>query len=93
MDAPLYSRPAPLQFGSTRQVLDVSRSGARIYSDEFHAEGSQLELELFLAVKLAFDPQGLLNPGKAVPTLARCAEFGRGRVHRGALPHPGLPRF
>jgi hypothetical protein len=49
LQAPLYSRPARLQFGSTRQVLDVSRSGARIYSDEFHSEGSQLELELFLA--------------------------------------------
>jgi glycolate oxidase len=51
------------------------------------------ELELFHAVKRAFDPRGLLNPGKAVPTLARCAEHGRMRVHRGELPHPGLPRF
>ena len=51
------------------------------------------ELELFMAVKRAFDPQGLLNPGKAVPTLARCAELGRMRVHGGALPHPELPRF
>jgi glycolate oxidase len=51
------------------------------------------ELELFLAVKRAFDPRGLLNPGKAVPTLARCAEYGRMHVHGGKLPHPGLPRF
>jgi glycolate oxidase len=51
------------------------------------------ELERFLAVKAAFDPQGLLNPGKAVPTLARCAEFGRMHVHRGELRHPELPRF
>ena len=51
------------------------------------------ELELFHAVKRAFDPQGLLNPGKAVPTLARCAEYGRMRVHGGQLPHPELPRF
>jgi glycolate oxidase len=51
------------------------------------------ELELFMAVKRAFDPHGLLNPGKAVPTLARCAEFGRMRVHAGRLPHPELPRF
>jgi glycolate oxidase len=51
------------------------------------------ELELFHAVKRAFDPRGLLNPGKAVPTLARCAEHGRMRVHGGALPHPELARF
>jgi glycolate oxidase len=51
------------------------------------------ELEHFHAVKRAFDPQGLLNPGKAVPTLARCAEYGRMRVHGGKLPHAELPRF
>ncbi|MEA3194137.1 MAG: glycolate oxidase [Betaproteobacteria bacterium] len=51
------------------------------------------ELELFRAVKRAFDPAGLLNPGKAVPTLARCAEYGRMRVRGGHLPHPELPRF
>jgi glycolate oxidase len=51
------------------------------------------ELELFHAVKRAFDPHALLNPGKAVPTLARCAEFGRRHVHAGAAPHPELPRF
>jgi glycolate oxidase len=51
------------------------------------------ELERFLGVKRAFDPQGLLNPGKAVPTLARCAEFGRMHVHHGELKHPELPRF
>jgi glycolate oxidase len=51
------------------------------------------ELELFGAVKRAFDPRGLLNPGKAVPSLARCAEYGRMRVHGGKLPHAELPRF
>jgi glycolate oxidase len=51
------------------------------------------ELEVFRAVKQAFDPRGLLNPGKAVPTLARCAEYGRMRVHGGRLPHAELPRF
>src|SRR3954469_731710 len=51
------------------------------------------ELAQFHAVKAAFDPDGLLNPGKAVPTLHRCAEFGRMHVHAGQLPHPDLPRF
>src|SRR5690242_7911391 len=51
------------------------------------------ELAAFFAIKRAFDPRGLLNPGKAVPTLARCAEYGRMHVRGGALPHPGLPRF
>jgi glycolate oxidase len=51
------------------------------------------ELELFHAVKRAFDPRGLLNPGKAVPSLAHCAEYGRMHVRGGALPHPELARF
>ena len=41
------------------------------------------ELETFHAVKAAFDAHALLNPGKAVPTLHRCAEFGRMHVHAG----------
>ena len=44
-------------------------------------------------VKCAFDPEGLLNPGKVFPELHRCAELGRLHVHRGALPFPDLPRF
>jgi glycolate oxidase len=51
------------------------------------------ELEQFHAVKNAFDPDGLLNPGKAVPTLHRCAEFGAMHVHHGQLAHPKLERF
>jgi len=51
------------------------------------------ELETFHALKRAFDPNGLLNPGKAVPTLARCADYGAMRVHGGRLPFPHLPRF
>jgi glycolate oxidase len=51
------------------------------------------ELELFHAVKHAFDESGLLNPGKAVPTLHRCAEFGRMHVHAGQDRFPELPRF
>ncbi len=52
-----------------------------------------LELSQFHAVKAAFDPEGLLNPGKAVPTLHRCAEFGAMHVHHGQLPFPELERF
>ena len=51
------------------------------------------ELQAFHRLKAAFDPAGLLNPGKAVPTLHRCAEFGRMHVHRGETRFPELPRF
>jgi len=51
------------------------------------------ELEQFHAIKSAFDPVGLLNPGKAVPTLHRCAELGAMHVHKGKLPFPDIPRF
>jgi glycolate oxidase len=50
-------------------------------------------LAAFHGIKHAFDAAALLNPGKAVPTLARCAEFGRMHVHRGAEKFPDLPRF
>jgi glycolate oxidase len=51
------------------------------------------EIELFLAVKHAYDPHGLLNPGKNIPTLHRCAEYGRMHVRGGQLPFADLPRF
>lgn len=51
------------------------------------------ELSQFHAIKHAFDKKGLLNPGKAVPTLHRCAEFGAMHVHHGELPFPELERF
>lgn len=51
------------------------------------------ELETFHSIKAAFDPDGLLNPGKAVPTLHRCAEFGRMHVHGGQLKFPEIERF
>jgi glycolate dehydrogenase FAD-linked subunit len=52
-----------------------------------------LELAVFHAIKRAFDEHELLNPGKAVPTLHRCAEFGRMHVHAGQEKFPDLPRF
>lgn len=52
-----------------------------------------LELETFHRIKSAFDPNSLLNPGKAVPTLHRCAELGAMHVHHGKLTHPELERF
>lgn len=51
------------------------------------------ELTQYHAIKAAFDESGVLNPGKAVPTLHRCAEFGHMQVHNGELPFPDLPRF
>ena len=54
---------------------------------------SEAELSTFHAIKAAFDEEELLNPGKAIPTLHRCAELGAMHVHHGKLPHPNLPRF
>jgi glycolate oxidase len=54
---------------------------------------SPAERAQFLAVKQAFDPLELLNPGKVIPTLHRCAEYGKMHVHRGMLPFANLPRF
>ena len=51
------------------------------------------ELQVFHDVKAAFDAQGLLNPGKAIPTLNRCAEFGAMHVKAGDLRFPHLERF
>ena len=56
---------------------------------QFSAE----ENEQMFAVKRAFDPEGLLNPGKVIPTLNRCAEYGKMLVRSGAIKHPDLPRF
>ena len=51
------------------------------------------ELEQMRAVKAAFDERGLLNPGKVIPTLNRCAEYGKMHVRKGLLPFPELERF
>jgi glycolate oxidase len=51
------------------------------------------EMEQMRAVKRAFDSKGLLNPGKVIPTLNRCAEYGKMLVRGGRIAHPDLPRF
>jgi len=61
--------------------------------DQMCIQFEDAELQQFHAVKHAFDQHGLLNPGKAVPTLHRCAEFGAMHVHQGQLSHPELERF
>ena len=53
----------------------------------------EIDLAQQQRLKCAFDPEGLLNPGKVFPTLHRCAELGRVHVHGGRLPRPDLPRF
>jgi glycolate oxidase len=54
---------------------------------------SPAEREQMLALKRAFDPSVQLNPGKVIPTLARCAEYGKMHVRKGLLPFAELPRF
>ena len=51
------------------------------------------ELAMFHAVKAVFDPAGLLNPGRAVPELKRCAEWGGMHVRAGQVPRAEIPRF
>jgi glycolate oxidase len=53
----------------------------------------EIDLNQQMRLKCAFDPDGLLNPGKVFPQLHRCAELGRVHVHHGATAHPELPRF
>ena len=54
---------------------------------------SNEENEQMFGVKRAFDSKGLLNPGKVIPTLNRCAEYGKMLVRGGKISHPDLPRF
>jgi len=61
--------------------------------DQMCVQFASKELALFHAVKQAWDEKSLLNPGKAVPTLHRCAEFGAMHVHHGQAKFPGVPRF
>src|SRR5450830_1558894 len=61
--------------------------------DSMCVQFTRAELDAFFAVKRAFDVPFLLNPNKAIPTLNRCAEFGKMKVSGGVLPFAGLPRF
>lgn len=61
--------------------------------DQMCVQFSDAERSTFFRIKAAFDPGGLLNPGKAIPTLNRCAEFGHLHVRGGNIPHPDIPRF
>lgn len=61
--------------------------------DQMCLQFKPAERDLFHAIKAAFDPDGLLNPGKAIPTLHRCAELGGMHVHRGETRFATIPRF
>ena len=61
--------------------------------DQMCIQFQSQELQQFHSIKAAFDQKTLLNPGKAVPSLHRCAELGGMHVHDGQLPHPELDRF
>ena len=54
---------------------------------------NEVDLSHQMRLKCAFDPQGLLNPGKVFPQLHRCAELGRMHIHRGQVAFPDIPRF
>jgi len=89
------------QFGAAILALCVEvggthhrRARGRRREDRFDVRAvSRAELDLFLSLKHAFDPASLLNPGKAIPSLHRCAEHGRMHVQHGKLPFADLPRF
>ena len=89
------------QFGGDILKLCVARGGTVTGEhgvgveklDAMCAQFTDAELEQFHRLKEAFDPAGLMNPGKAIPTLARCSELGGMHVRGGALPHAELDRF
>ncbi len=61
--------------------------------DQMCHQFQSAELKQFHRIKAELDQPGILNPGKAIPSLHRCAELGAMHVHNGELPHPELPRF
>lgn len=89
------------QFGAEILELSVAFGGSITGEHGIGAEKinqmcvqyNEAELNCFHAIKHAFDPAGLLNPGKAIPSLHRCAEYGAMHVHNGQVPFPEIPRF
>ncbi|MEQ8967459.1 MAG: FAD-linked oxidase C-terminal domain-containing protein [Azospirillaceae bacterium] len=61
--------------------------------DLMEVQFNEVDLNQQQRVKCAFDPDGLLNPGKMFPELHRCAELGRMHIHHGQMPFPDIPRF
>lgn len=89
------------QFGSDILCLCIEKGGTITGEhgvgiekiNEMCIQFTGAELTLFHAIKAAFDERGILNPGKAIPTLSRCAEFGAMHVHAGEEKFPDLERF
>jgi glycolate oxidase len=65
----------------------------RVKFNQMCVQFNEDELQFFHAIKAAFDPKTMLNPGKNIPTLHRCAEMGGMHIHHGQLPFPELERF
>ena len=61
--------------------------------DQMGVQFTEHELTQFFALKAAWDPRGILNPGKGIPTLTRCGELGGIHVRHGELPYAELERF
>jgi glycolate oxidase len=61
--------------------------------DLMHTMFNKTDLDQQQLLKCAFDPGGLMNPGKVFPQLCKCAELGRVHVHQGKTRFPDLPRF
>ncbi len=89
------------QFGADILKLSIDKGGTITGEhgvgvekiDQMCHQFDSPELLQFHRIKSVLDHQGILNPGKAVPSLRRCAELGAMHVHAGKLPHPDLPRF